>query len=55
MKIPMKEKTKKMIKISICSALFLILFLGVIYAANVISSKGELNDDGIVDYSDVNL
>ncbi len=51
----MKEKTKKMIKISICSALFLILFLGVIYAANVISSKGELNDDGIVDYSDVNL
>ena len=51
----MKEKTRKISKISICLALFLILSLGVIYAANVISSKGELNDDGIIDYSDVNL
>ena len=51
----MKERTRKIIKISICLTLFLILSLGVIYAANVISSKGELNDDGIIDYSDVNL
>ena len=51
----MKEKTRKISKISMCLALFLILSLGVIYAANVISSKGELNDDGIIDYSDVNL
>ena len=54
-KIRMKEKTRKISKISMCLALFLILSLGVIYAANVISSKGELNDDGIIDYSDVNL
>ena len=51
----MKEKTKKIIIISICSILFLMLSLGVIYATNIISSKGELNDDGIIDYNDVSL
>ena len=51
----MKEKTKKIIIISICFILFLILSLGVIYATNIISSKGELNDDDIIDYKDVSL
>ena len=55
MEIHMKEKVSKMIKISICSALFLMLSLGVIYATNILSSKGELNDDGIIDYGDVSL
>ena len=51
----MNEKTKKLIKISICSTLFLMLSLGAIYATSVLSSKGELNDDGMIDYLDVNL
>lgn len=51
----MKEKAKKIITISIFSTLFLMLSLGVIYAANIISSKGELNDDGIIDYNDASL
>ncbi len=51
----MKEKAKKIITISIFSTLFLMLSLGVIYATNIISSKGELNDDGIIDYNDASL
>ena len=51
----MKDKMKKILKISICLIVFLILTLGAIYATNVLSSKGELNDDGIIDYKDVNL
>jgi len=51
----MQEKTKKIIIISICSTLFLMISLGVIYATDIISSKGELNDDGIIDYNDVTL
>jgi len=49
----MQEKTKKIIIISICSTLFLMISLGVIYATDIISSKGELNDDGIIDYKEV--
>ena len=51
----MKEKAKRIITISIFSTLFLMLSLGVIYATNIISSKGELNDDGIIDYNDASL
>ena len=51
----MKEKAKKIITIGIFSTLFLMLSLGVIYATNIISSKGELNDDGEIDYEDVYL
>ncbi len=47
-------KNTLFIKISICISIFLVMFLGVIYAANY-TSKGELNDDGKVNYADVSL
>lgn len=46
-------KNKFLLKISICIPIFLLIFLGVIYATNV--NKGDLNEDGQVDYSDVSL
>ncbi len=42
-----------LIKISIFVIIFLLISLGVIYATN--ANKGELNDDGIIDYSDASL
>ena len=53
--ISMDFKTKFLLRISICFTLFIIISLGVIYAVNVFSSKGELNDDGVIDYKDVSL
>ena len=49
------SKTKFLFRISICFALVVILFLGVIYAATTFASKGELNGDGAINYADVNL
>lgn len=49
------SKTKFLVRISICFALVVMLFLGVIYAATTFASKGELNGDGTINYADVNL
>lgn len=46
-------RNKFLLKISICIPIFLLIFLGVIYATNV--NKGDLNGDGQVDYADVSL
>ena len=46
-------KNKFLLRISICIPIFLLIFLGVIYATNI--NKGELNDDGEIDYEDVYL
>ncbi len=46
-------RNKFLLKISICIPIFLLIFLGVIYATNV--NKGDLNGDGQVDYADVRL
>lgn len=48
-------KNKLVSKISIFLLIFLLISFGVIYAASNFSSKGELNDDGVIDYADVNL
>ncbi len=50
-----KSKLKYIFRISIISALLLIVFLGVIYAVSNFSTKGELNDDGEINYADVSL
>ena len=41
----MKDKKKLLLGISVCSVILAILSLGVIYATNILSSKGELNGD----------
>ena len=51
----MKDKKKLLLGISVCSVILAILSLGVIYATNILSSKGELNGDNIIDYNDVEL
>ena len=51
----MKDKKKLLLRIIICAIILIILSLGVIYATSIISSKGELNDDNVIDYRDVNL
>ena len=50
-----KSKMKYILRISIIFALLLIVFLGVIYAVSNFSTKGELNDDGEINYADVSL
>lgn len=50
-----KTILKYISRISIISALLLIVFLGVIYAVSNFSIKGKLNDDDEVNYADVNL
>ncbi len=50
-----KSKIKYISRIVLISALLLIVFLGVIYAVSNFSTKGELNDDGEINYADVNL
>ncbi len=50
-----KSKLKYIFRISTISALLLIVFLGVIYAVSNFSTKGELNDDGEINYADVSL
>lgn len=50
-----KSKLKYMFRISVISALLLIVFLGVIYAVSNFSTKGELNGDGQINYADVSL
>ena len=42
-------------KVSICIVAFLLISISSIYAVNVWASKGELNDDGEIDYADVYL
>ena len=50
-----KSKLKYIFRISIISTLLLIVFLGVIYAVSNLSTKGELNGDGEINYADVSL
>ena len=50
-----KSKLKYMFRISVISALLLIVFFGVIYAVSNFSTKGELNGDGQINYADVSL
>lgn len=50
-----KSKLKYISRISIISALLLIVFLGVIYAVSNFATKGELNGDGEINYADVSL
>ena len=47
----MKDKKKLLLGLSVCSVILAILSLGVIYATNILSSKGELNGDNIIDYN----
>ena len=47
------DRNKFLLKIIICIPIFLLIFLGVIYAMNI--NKGELNGDGQIDYADVHL
>ena len=55
----MKRRSKKkkfLYRTSIYFILLSIMFMGVVYATiNSYISKGELNDDGIINYADVNL
>ena len=56
MKTTVRDKiarNKFLLKISICIPIFLLIFLGVIYATNI--NKGELNGDEQIDYGDVHL
>ena len=46
-------KNKFLLRISICIPIFLLIFLGIIYATYI--NKGDLNDDNEVDYADVSL
>lgn len=48
------NKHRFVIKISLFIIMFLIISFGVIYANNF-ASKGELNDDGEINYADVSL
>ena len=48
------HKHSFVIKVSIFIIMFLLISFGVIYANNF-ASKGELNDDGEINYSDVSL
>ena len=49
------NKKKFHLRIIMCIAIILPMFLGVIYATNSLNMKGELNGDGKVDYEDVKL
>ena len=51
-----KSKKQKMIIIIVLATILLIQFIGTVYGAvSYFSQKGELNGDGEVDYTDVNL
>ena len=50
-----KSKIQYILRIGIIFILLLVMFLGVIYAVSNLPEKGELNDDGEVNYADVSL